>query len=126
MVELHRCFCELESLTNLFALEKLQIEDSGEIYGCFIFDVIISLDTDSVIYPKALEHLTNKLGCAGSKEDKVDLTTFFGYEIVQLILCNLLSFTRSTFEEEGLNHIIRALHSFLEWITWLLFDESMA
>ena len=60
----------------MFALEKLQIEYSGEVDSSFIFDVIIPFDANYIVDSEALEHFTNKLRSACCKEYKVYLSTF--------------------------------------------------
>ena len=45
----------------MFALEKLQIENSGEVNRSFIFDVIVPFDANYIVDSKALEHFANEL-----------------------------------------------------------------
>ena len=64
VVELYWGFSKFKSLLDMFALEKLQIENSGEVDSGFIFDVIIPFDTNHIVDSEALEHFTNKLRSA--------------------------------------------------------------
>ena len=82
----------------MFALEKLQIENSGEVDRGFIFDVIVPFDTNYIVDSEALEHFANELRSACCKEDKVYLSTFRRNELLELILCNLLTFASCSFK----------------------------
>ena len=82
----------------MFALEKLQIENSGEVDRGFIFDVIVPFDTNYIVDSEALEHFANELRSACCKEDKVYLSTFRRNELLKLILCNLFTFASCSFK----------------------------
>ena len=82
----------------MFALEKLQVENSGEVNRGFIFDVIVPFDTNHIVDSEALKHFTNKLRSACCKEDKVYLSTFRRNKLLELILCNFLSFACCSFK----------------------------